>query len=101
MTRHYHRILAAVAVVLLLCVLASSALLAREAAHPHACAGNDCPICQFIERAEQLRRALGTALVALLLASFALSVARNWRDLAEAAAPVLNTLVDRKIRLND
>ena len=102
MNRHWHWLQAALCVVLLLCVFASSAYIVHEAAHPHECAGEDCPVCQLISQVEQLRRGFGMALLALLLICFALAVGHEWRTRAMAEdVPALCTLVGRKVRLND
>ena len=57
---------------LLLCIFVSSAYIVHEAVCHHDCAGENCPICQFIAQIEQLRRGFGMALLALLLICFML-----------------------------
>ena len=101
MSRRRHCMAVAICVVMLLCVVASSALVAHEAAFHYRCVGNHCPICQFIEQVEQVRRAFGAALLALLPVCFALVASRERHDRGEAGAPALCTLVGRKIQLND
>lgn len=91
----------ALCVVLALCAFVSSAFIVHEAAHPHACTGEDCPICQFIVQIEQLRRSFGLLLVALLATGLALSAGRGRRVRATACAPVPCTPVGRRVRLND
>jgi hypothetical protein len=86
-------------VVFVLC--AGSACIAHETAHHHDCTGEDCPICQFIARIEQVRRALGSVLPALLGAWLVVITCRETRERTPADAPVFSTLVGRKIRLND
>ena len=98
MTRRRHWILTAVCVIALLCVLASSALVLREAAIHHYCAGDNCPVCQVIEQA---RRVFGGALLVLLALGFAVAALRGSQPSGERFAPVVVTLVGRKIRLND
>lgn len=101
MAKRRHWIVVAVCVVLLLCVFASSALIAREAAFHHHCVGENCPICRFIEQVELVRRAFGAALLVLLAICVALVAGRAWRDREGMDAPAFCTLVGRKIRLND
>ena len=83
-----------------LSMLASSACIAHEAIHPHACTGEDCPVCQFIAHLEQVRRDFGAVLLALLLICTSLAVGRAWRTVPAIAVPALATPVGRKIRLN-
>ena len=83
-----------------LSMLASSACIAREAIHPHACTGEDCPVCQFIAHLEQVRRDFGAVLLALLLICTSLAVGRAWRAVPLMAVTALATPVGRKIRLN-
>ncbi len=102
MNRRRHTIAAIICTVMLLSIFVSSAYIVHEAAHHHVCTGEDCPICQFIAKIEQLRRDLGMALLALLLICFALAVGHEWHTRAMAEdVPALCTLVGRKIRLND
>ena len=102
MNRRRHWVAALICAVMVLSVFVSSAYIVHNAAHPHVCTGEDCPICQFIAQIEQLRRHFGVALLALLLICFALAMRREWRARAMAAdVPALCTLVGRKIRLND
>lgn len=101
MKNRRHGIAMAMCVVMLLSMLVSSAYIAHEAAHPHVCAGGDCPICQFIAQVEQVRRGFGMALLALLLICLALAQRREARVSATAAVPARCTPVDRKVRLND
>ena len=102
MDKRRHVIAAIICAVMLLSVFVSSAYIVHETAHHHECAGENCPICQFIAQIEQLRRGFGMALLALLLICFALAVGREWRRQTIAAdVPALCTLVGRKIRLND
>ncbi len=83
-----------------LSMLASSACIAHEAIHPHACTGEGCPVCQFIAHLEQVRRVFGAALLALLLVCISLAAGRTWRAAPAMAVPALATPVGRKIRLN-
>lgn len=96
-----HGLAAALCVVMLLSVFVSSAYLAHEAAHPHDCAGEKCPVCQFIAQINQLRRDFSIALSALLMICLALAVRRDLCHCATADVPAGCTLVGRKIRLND
>ena len=96
------RVVAAIlCAVLLLSMFVSSAYVAHEAAHPHECAGEDCPICQCIAQVARLRRGLGVALLALLLLCLAMAVRREVCPPETAEVPALRTLVGRKIRLNN
>ncbi len=101
MSRRGSGIALALCVAVLLSVFVSSAFIAHEAAHPHDCCGEDCPICQFIAQVEQVLRGFGMILLAGLLMSFALAVDRNRPGLTGMDLPALGTLVSRKIRLND
>ena len=101
MKNRRHGIAMAMCVVMLLSMIVSSAYIAHEATHHHACTGEDCPICQFIAQVEQVRRGFGMALLALLLICFALALRREARVAASADVPALCTLVGRKVRLND
>ena len=65
MNRRRHMIAVIFCVVMLLSIFASSVYIVHELAHHHDCTGEDCPICQFIARIEQVRRALGSVLPAL------------------------------------
>ena len=97
-----HIIVAVVCAALALSLLVSSAYLVHEAACHHQCVGENCPVCQFIARVEQLCKGLGLVLFAMLLACsgmVARPAAFGWREVANGAA--LCTLVGRKIRLND
>ena len=86
---------------MLLTMLISSAYIAHETAHPHACCGEDCPICQFIEQVEASLKGFSLILLALFALAIA-TVARQRRVCFEDDAPaVLPTLVAEKIRLND
>ena len=101
MSKNKRLIGAVIYVVVLLSMFASSAYIVHEAAHHHACAGEDCPICRFIAQVEQVRRGFGMALLALLLICFALALRREARAAMAADVPALCTLVGRKVRLND
>ena len=102
MLKHRHTIAVIICAVMLLSIFVSSAYIVHEAVHHHDCAGEDCPICQFIAQIEQLRQGFGMALLALLLLCFALASGREWRMRAIAeAVPANRTLVGRKTRLND
>ncbi|MDO4867955.1 MAG: hypothetical protein Q4C10_15610 [Clostridia bacterium] len=102
MNRCRHIIAAIICAVAILSIFVSSAYIVHEAAHHHECAGEDCPICQFIAQFEQLRRGFAMALLALLLACLVLAAGRQRRTRASAeAVPALCTLVGRKIRLNN
>ena len=87
------------AALLAVAMLFSVFFIALEAEHD--CVGEDCPICQFIARIEQVRRALGSVLPALLGAWLVVITCRETRERTPADAPVFSTLVGRKIRLND
>ncbi len=91
----------AMCAVMLLVMLASSAYIARETAHRHDCAGEKCPICQFIAQVAQLRRSLAGALLALLALRLVTATGRARCPRLAVATPVTCTLVGRKIRLND
>ena len=101
MSKRRHVIAMALCIAMMLSVFVSSAYIAHEAAHPHECSGEDCPVCQFIEQVEQVRRGFGLILLALLLICFALAVRRHRRAFAPADLPASGTLVSRKIRLNN
>ena len=91
----------ALCIAMMLSMFVSSAYIAHEAAHHHVCSGKNCPVCQFISQVEQVRRGFGMILLALLLIYFALAVRRDWRAFMSANPPASDTLVSRKIRLND
>ena len=91
----------ALCIAMMLSMFVSSAYIAHEAAHHHVCSGENCPVCQFISQVEQVRRGFGMILLALLLIYLALAVRRDWRAFMSANPPVSDTLVSRKIRLND
>ena len=91
----------ALCIAMMLSMFVSSAYIAHEAAHHHVCSGENCPVCQFISQVEQVRRSFGMILLALLLIYFALAVRRDWRAFMSANPPASDTLVSRKIRLND
>ena len=85
---------------MLLMLLVSSAYIAHEAGHD--CTGQNCPICQFIARVEQVQRDLGTAVLALLLLCFFLPPVRPFHPgSGEDSLPAFATPVSQKIRLND
>ena len=101
MSRRSHVIAAALCAVMLLSLFVSSAYIVHETAHPHACVGDDCPVCRFIAQVEQFCRGFGMALLALLTVCLALAVRQVWRATATVFVPALCTPVGRKIRLND
>ena len=101
MLKRRHVFAMAMCVVMLLSVIVSSAYIVHEMAHPHDCAGVDCPICQFIAQVEQVRRGFGMMLLALLLVCCALIARRERRAWVAAGVSALCTLVGRKVRLND
>lgn len=100
-SKRRHVIALALCIVMMLFMFVSSAYIAREAAHPHSCSGEDCPVCLLIAQVEQVRRGFGLILLALLLICFALALRRDWRAFASANLPALDTPVSRKIRLNN
>ncbi len=101
MTHRRRFIAMALCAAMLLVMLISSAYIAHETAHPHACCGEGCPVCQFIEQVEASLKGLSLILVALLVFGFT-SVARRERFAFAAAVPAgLTTPVAQKIRLND
>ena len=100
MSKHSHGIAAALCVVMLLSLFVSSAYIVHEAAHPHACTGDHCPVCQFIAQIEQVCRGFGMGLLALVLACLVL-FARRERRIPAVCVPALCTPVGRNIRLND
>ncbi len=90
---------------LLLCVglvfalAVSSAYTAHEAGHD--CSGEDCPICHMIVVNMNLLRIIDLA-VGILLALFALlACGFTHREQQGLRLPAADTLVSRKIRLND
>lgn len=91
----------AMCVVMLLAMIVSSAYIVHEAAHPHECAGKDCPICQFIARIEQLRRGFGMLLLALMLTGLVMGAGIEAFARMSFGPAARGTLVGRKIRLND
>ena len=101
MGKRRHVIAMALCIAMLLSMCVSSAYIAHEAVHRHACSGENCPVCQFIAQVEQARRGFGMILLALLLICFALALRRDWRDLPAADLPAAGTPVSRKIRLNN
>ena len=101
MLKRRHMIAVIICAAMLLSIFVSSAYVVHEAAHHHQCTGEDCPICRFIARVEQLRRGFGLALMALLSVCFALTSCHERPAWAAEDTPVLCTLVGRKIRLND
>ncbi len=101
MNRRRQAFAALICIFMALSMFASSACIAREALHPHACTGEDCPVCQFIAHLEQVRRGFGMVLLTLLLFCFALAVRRDVGALPFANLPASGTLVSRKIRLNN
>ena len=92
---------AIICAIILASLFVSSAYVAHEAAHPHDCAGADCPVCRFIAQVEQLCRGLGIALPALLLVCLAVAAGHGACPPGAAIVPARCTPVDRKIRLND
>jgi len=93
---------AIVCAVVVLSMLVSSAYIAREAACPHWCVGEDCPVCRFIAQVEQLCRGYGLALMALLALCLGFSACSHVSGQAAAeTVPARCTPVGRKIRLND
>jgi len=97
-----HIIVAVICAALALSLLVSSAYIVHEAVCHHQCLGENCPVCQFIARVEQLCKGFGLVLLALLLAGLAMlarPAAFGWGVMANGTAPC--TLVGRKIRLND
>ena len=101
MNKRRHTVAALLCAVMLLSLFVSSACIVHEAAHPHACAGVDCPICRFIAQIEQLCRGLGMVLLALLLVCPVLFARRERSGMVPAFVPALCTPVGRNIRLND
>ena len=101
MSRRKRILAAAFCIVVALCMFASTACVALEAAHRHSCVGEDCPVCQLFARIGQLRRGFGLALLVLLLVRLALVPGRVRFGALSGNAPALCTLVGRKIRLND
>ena len=101
MRKHLHVIAMAMCAAMLLSMFVSSAYLAHEAAHHHDCSGEGCPVCEFIAQIVELRRDLGMMLLSLLLVCLILAVRRAWREQFGTIAPILATLVSRKIRLNN
>ena len=100
MNKRRHIIAAALCVAMLLSLFVSSAYIMHEAAHPHACAGVDCPICRFIAQIEQVYHSLGMVLLALLVVCPVL-FARRERRVPAVCVPALCTPVGRNTRLND
>ena len=101
MTHRRHAIVMMLCAVMLLFLFVSSAYIAHEAAHPHDCTGEHCPVCQFIAQLEQLRRSFGAALVALAALCLAPIARRSMRALTPADVPAFATPVGLKIRLNN
>lgn len=101
MLKHRRAVAWVFALFLLFSAFVSSACIAHEAAHGHACTGDRCPICRFIAEIEQLNRGFGLLLLALLLTGFILAVQRQSRAGEDIAPTAVCTLVSRKIRLND
>ena len=101
MKRDRRLVAAIVCVVAVLSLFAASAFLICEAAHPHACTGEGCPVCQFIAQIGQLRRGFALALATLAFLCLALAMRRAGRILSAAGTPALCTPVGRKTRLND
>lgn len=102
MSNRRHVTAAMLCVVVLLSLLLSSAFIARELSHHHACTGEDCPVCRFIAQIDQLRRGFCIALLALLLVRLARNAGRTWRaHTASMGIPALCTPVGQKTRLND
>ena len=101
MSKRRHVIAAVVCAVMLLSLFVSSAYIVHETAHPHACAGEDCPVCRFIAQVGQLHRGFAAVLLVLAMAALVLSARREWRALVQACVPALCTPVGRKIRLNN
>lgn len=101
MRKHSHGIAAALCVAMLLSLFVSSAYIVHEAAHPHACVGDHCPVCQFIAQIERVFRGFGMVLPALLSACLVLFARREGRAVTAACVPALCTPVGRNIRLND
>ena len=99
--QHRRALAMALCVVAVLSLFVASAYLVHEAAHPHRCAGKDCPVCQFIAQIEEVCRGFGLALAALHMLVLA-ALTRRERIAPAVALPVdLITLVGRKVRLND
>ena len=101
MTGSQRRLAMALCVVLALSAFLSSACLAHEAAHPHDCPGEGCPVCHFMAQLETLCRGLGLILAALCVAGAAPVSLRGRHIRAGSALPALATPVARKTRLND
>ncbi len=90
---------------LLLCVglvfalAVSSAFIVHEAGHD--CSGHDCHICQMIAANLNLLRTLGLAVLMLPAVFAALHGRFAHRDQQRFSLSASDTLVSRKIRLND
>ena len=100
MTARGRKLALAACLFLVLFMIVSSALLAREASHPHECTGDRCPICLVLAQAEQTRRAFGLALLALALFALIQAARRSRHIPAAVFAPSGLTLIGLKIRLN-
>ena len=101
MSRRRHMVALALCAVVLLLVVASTAYIAHEAAHPHDCVGEDCPVCRFIAQIEQLRRGFYAGLLALLLWELAPAMSRGLRACRSDKVFARLLPVRMKVRLND
>lgn len=86
-------------VVFVLIMLVSSVYTIHEAGHD--CSGEDCPICQMIAVNSQLLRLIGAAVLLLVSLMGILRTGLVLHDTHKHSVPVLGTLVNRKIRLNN
>ncbi len=87
-----------IGLVMLVIVLFSSFYIASEANHD--CRGEDCPICFCIQQCENTLRGVGsgiTAQAAVIMPFLSILFAAAFI----AAAASSDTLVSRKVRLND
>lgn len=98
MRRHVRWAALLVCVGMLLMLFVSSAYIAHEAGHD--CVGEGCPVCAFIARLREAQRGFSLAL-ASSAALLILSSRRAVSSAKEACLPAGDTLVRRKIRLNN
>ena len=87
------------AVLVFVCTLSSVFFTAHE--RFHACSGEDCPVCLVMQLSEQNLKLLSLLLLFCAAAAAAVFGCRRERLTAVPAVCRADTLVSRKIRLND
>ncbi len=101
MTKRRRLIAMIICAIMALSMVVSSAYFAYEAARPHRCPGENCPVCRFIAQIGRLRRDLALILRTFSLICLALLMCHGQAARPAACLPALFTPVGRKIRLNN